>query len=423
MSKEIKIESMGYGTFGVGRSEGKVYFVHGSAPGDTVTIKFEEDKKSYVEAQVDEVLEAGSSRVEAPCEYYAKCGGCSWQHLNYTAQTKWKERNLLETLKRVGKADITRVDQVHLSPKEMGYRQRAQYKVFGSKFGFFEKNSHSVVDIKECPLVDNKINEVFREVKSFMGALKTPMYEFELSKSLDGKVVMAAIIEEDFEYDWLQLLDNIEALQGIEVRVKALDAHGYGRRILIAGNNIIRYDVDDKKLTQTPIGFMQINLEQNGKLIERLKDAVRSLDGDHLVELFSGNGNLTIPLAGSFKKVTTVELIKESIMTAKNNARINDVENIKFLRGVAEDLKDLEVDGKAVLLIDPPRSGAKQALKEVVKSGIDFQSIIYVSCAPPTLARDVNYLTQNGYKLEKVEMFDFFPQTWHVETMAVLKKI
>lgn len=414
---------MGYGTFGVGRLDGKVHFVHGAAPGDTVTIKNEEDKKSFVEAQVDEIIEAGSSRVEAPCEYYAKCGGCSWQHLNYTAQTKWKERNLLETLKRVGKADITRVDKVHLSPKEMGYRQRAQYKVFESKFGFFEKNSHSVVDIKECPLVDHKINEVFREVKSFMGAVKTPMYEFELSKSLDDKIVMAAIIEEDFEYDWQQLLDNIEALQGIEVRVKALDAHGYGRRILIAGNNIIRYDVDDKKLTQTPIGFMQINLEQNRKLIERLKETVQSLDGDHLVELFSGNGNLTIPLASSFKEVTTVELIKESIMTAKNNARINDVENIKFLRGIAEDLKDLEVDGKAVLLIDPPRSGAKQALKEVVKSGIDFGAIIYVSCAPPTLARDVNYLTQNGYKLENVEMFDFFPQTWHVETLAVLKKV
>ena len=376
---EIRIDSLSYGGAGVGRAEGIVHFVPFSCPGDLLEIKITRREKRYREAEIVRIIEASPDRVNPPCPYFGTCGGCQWQHVDYKSQLESKEKELKSALVKSRLGDCSsKVLPVIPSPAEYGYRRTARFKI-GKKgkdgapeAGFFKTSSHDLVGIEKCLLLDDALNNGFKDTD----INKTNLVGFDLFLD-DGKVVpFYRFSEHDIGADFFQ-------------------ANGEVNKIMM---NYIRKIV-----------------------AEHLKDNPRILD------LFCGDGNLSLQFAETAASITGWDNSKTAIQRGKMRAekmkeagikcRIRyheaDVDRSwKFISGHAR-----EAD---CIIIDPPRRGLKKQAARL--AGLKVPLIIYVSCSPPALTRDLAMLTEAGYQVEELQPLDMFPQTYHLETVAVLKR-
>lgn len=375
---ELKIEKLSLGGDGIARKDGLVYFVPMTAPGDTILAQVLESKKNFAKAKLVKVLSPSENRIEAPCPYYGDCGGCNWQHLNYETQVSQKELIVREQL-RAFNSDNPQYFPIFKSPKDFRYRNRIQLKYKKPLLGFFARKSHQIIDIKDCLICEEPVAKAFANTRQLLEEKKSA------------------------EVPKIELLLNPQT-EKVEISFEDSPFEG--------------------------VGFSQVNRFQNENLIAKTLEWAleNNQNGEpYFYDLYAGAGNFTFPFMEKLPKYETVavELSSKSVQLAQEKIKSLGIPAKKlkfFLSDVELFLKRNSLHKNSLVLIDPPRVGCSEnTMKYLAQQKIN--RILYVSCNPSALARDIQRLKQfssQNWKLARVQAFDMFPQTDHVEVLAEL---
>ena len=458
----IAIEDIGNDGEGIGKVDGYTLFVKGAVVGDVAKVKVLKAKKTYGYAKVEELITASTDRVEPKCLVAGKCGGCQLQHLSYKRQLAYKEDKVKNCLQRIGGMVVEELKQV-MEPiigmeEPFYYRNKAQYPVGTDKtgnivMGFYAGHSHNIMECMDCAIQEPVNAVILPVIKEFMKTYKISAYDEETGKGLvrhiltrvgfQTKEVMLCLIVNGRKFPHVKelvekltlVVENFKDLEGkggyrlksvcLNVNTEKTNVILGNEMVSIYGDTYITDYIGEIKYQISPLSFYQVNPKQTVKLYEKALEYA-NLNGNETVwDLYCGIGTISLFLAQKAGKVYGVEIIPQAIEDAKNNARINGIENAEFFVGAAEDVmptKYKESNGtmKAdVIVVDPPRKGCEESLLDTIVK-MEPKRIVYVSCDPATLARDVKYLRGEGYEVEKVCPVDQFGHTGHVETVVLL---
>ena len=434
---EIAIERMCYGGAGFGRLEGKACFVPFTAPGDRARIRVVREKRSFLEGELLELPVASPLRVAPDCPLFGSCGGCNWQHLPYQEQLKQKGEIFGDSLRRLGRVESDCIVPVAASELRYGYRSRIQLKLSCkggvTALGFFKGGSHEVVDAPlGCAIADPLLNQISAQFRALLPRLPglSAVSQIDLAIGdtgesvallhLDGKdpaPLVAALLAVRAE---LPSVSGLFLRMGAKSRIeKVFGVESLSYRIpagLIPGSRpmTLRFGRG---------GFSQVNYPQNLRLIQTVLEMAALTGSERVLDLYCGNGNISVPLAPLVARVTGIEGYAPSIDDASANAAANGVSNATFqVSDAALAVQRLAARGERfdLVVLDPPRSGA-EAVGEIAR--LAPKSIIYVSCDPPTLSRDLALLGEKGYRVVSSQPVDMFPQTYHLESVTLLKRI
>jgi 23S rRNA (uracil1939-C5)-methyltransferase len=420
----IEIEKMVYGGKGMGRVGGKVVFVPFTAPGERVEVEVAREKKDYAEASLKRIERRSPRRRNPFCPLYGECGGCQYQHFAYEEQLKLKEEAVRETLHRLSRKGSFEILPIIPSPTDRGYRIRAQMKA-GVKagkrvLGFYAWRTHQVVAVQDCPLLHPLANRILSGLNRYLQERKDiPLKGVDIQVSPDEAQGVANLRAEG---PWG--IEGMEEIGGEVPEIKGIVVQG--KEGASWGEPHLWYEgpeMGGKRLRLQAGGksFIQVNPDQNRNLIGKVVEWADLKKDEKGVDLFCGSGNLTLPLALSLGKVWGVDQDREAIDFARENARRNLINNCTFWAGNAEPgIERIKRDTRSVdlVVLDPPRVGAHSALNPIVS--IHPRKILYVSCEPPTLARDLAHLVSLGYNVKRIQPLDMFPQTYHIEMVAEL---
>ena len=425
MIVELAIETLVYGGAGLGRHDGKAVFVPGTSPGDVVRCRLVREKERHAHGELLEVLSPSPQRRKPPCPVFGRCGGCQWQHLPYPEQKSWKERIFAEVLEHARVLPPEGTLPLVAAPDEWSYRSRAQFKCHqtggGFVMGFYRGGSHFVIDITHCPILEPCLNEALARFRSWLAASPAPdrVPRVDVGVGDDGGV--RAVVH---------VLGDAAALG---VYLKPLTAAaGYavffqqgrkGSLQQLIGPSELELRVDDPPLAlgYGPGGFAQVNLAQNRALVAVVAAVAEELRPRRVLDLYCGMGNFSLPLARRSGAVVGVEEYAPAIDSARSNALRNGVTNASFYarpaEGAAREFASAPID---LVVIDPPRTGAYALVGELIDA--KPAHILYISCDPPTLARDLVPLCHGGYRPLWSRPFDLFPQTYHTESVTLLAR-
>ena len=422
---KLKIEKLVYGGRGLGRVNGRAVFVPFTAPGDVVLVEEKSRKSGYSEAEVVRFLEESPIRIKPKCPYFGKCGGCDWQHIPYEEQVKFKRAILEENLQKIGKIRKPNIDEVIPSPSPWNYRNRAQIKVRRGKLGFFEKNSHRVVEIDRCPLLKSDIEGIFPRLKLLLRELPKEPSEFHVYSSEKNEVLLKIAFSGRFKRFEIPLERIREILQ--------VNLVGYGiyrqtngllERIRFFGRDFTYEKVGKFKFRVSADSFFQVNRFQVKNLIEKVSRVAAEYQYMLAGDLYCGVGTLTIPVGRYVHRAFGIEANFSAVSDALYNRDINGLRNITFYcRETEEGLEIIKEHNPDLLIIDPPRSGLNERIIREISKLSRIKKIVYVSCNPSTLARDIATFHRFGINMERAKLIDMFPQTYHIETVAILRKV
>ncbi|MBD0326408.1 MAG: class I SAM-dependent RNA methyltransferase [Pyrinomonadaceae bacterium] len=385
---EVSIERILPGGAGLAHADGRTLLVSLAAPGDSVRVAIERTSGSVSFASITEILEPSPARVEPPCPYFGRCGGCDFQQLSYDAQLSAKQEIISDCLRRLARFEISpREIPITGSPLQWQYRARAQWQhdARAHRLGYFERTSHRVCDVAACPVLAPPLQETFTTLRQAMQ-----------DKTLPANITELQSVAGD---EGTSLSPSLDDESPREVS-RTIDGHTY------------RFSAD---------GFFQINHELLPSLVAA---ATSEAQGTTAVDLYCGVGLFTLPLTRRFAHVTGIEANPAAINYARRNLSGAHITNATFECARVGEYLDSHAQELApvdLVLLDPPRAGAEpQAISGIL--ALRPERIVYVSCDPATLARDLRALMQNDYQLETIAAFDMFPQTHHVETIARLKR-
>ena len=444
---------------GIGRIDGLTVFVHNALPGDHILCKLIKVKKNYAIGIIHEMLEASPDRMTAPCPYARLCGGCQLQEYQYEAQTAFKARMLKETLKRIGGLTDYVDDGFIGMPLPEAYRNKGIYQLEphkeGVAMGFYRKRSHDLVDINECMLQTTDTNDLMAEVRTWIKASGIPIYS-ELTregilrrimvrdnhpKRADEKAMMLVFVVTKKGPEVNRLMEIV--MQSLPTKVKSI----YLNINATAGNTALSYDyehvygdeiiidyIGEAQFKISPQSFFQINHVQTEKLYDVVATYTKEIIGSDkkeaftILDLYCGIGSIGIYLAKQIEaihRIVGVEIVENAILDARINAEFNGLNNTAYYVGKAEEvMPSLKAEGTTadLIILDPPRKGCDETLLATL---IDMAvaNIIYVSCKPSTLARDLKYLCENGYEVKRVTGVDMFPWTGHVEAIVLMSRV
>ncbi|MDH3454906.1 MAG: 23S rRNA (uracil(1939)-C(5))-methyltransferase RlmD [Desulfuromonadales bacterium] len=425
--RDLDIISLVHGGRGIGHHDGKAVFVPLTLPGDRVACRVVKSKRRYVEAELDEIVVPSPLRREPPCPFFGSCGGCQWQHMPYLEQAGWKEKIFIDLMVRSKVIASDRLKPIVPAPDEWGYRNRVQLKCsFGAEglaIGFYRHGSHLVVDVDKCRLVAAPIQRTLGLLRRELPGAPCAdcVSQVDVACGDDGEVRVILYVRPQGRQQLRSWLQAFAACHRINACIQAGSretlevVHGLS-------DLIVKVDQPEIALRYGPGGFVQVNSAQNRSMVAAMLELV-ALDGTEIVlDLFCGMGNFSLPLARRAKRVIGVEDHAPSIASARLNAAANNVGNVEFHAADAAVVmaRPQAADGLDLVVLDPPRTGNYQVAGELLK--IRPERILYVSCDPATLARDLAPLIQGGYEVVSSQPFDLFPQTWHIESMTLLRK-
>ncbi|MDF1534897.1 MAG: class I SAM-dependent RNA methyltransferase [bacterium] len=419
---KVLIEKLVSGGDGLGHLDGYPVFVPLTAPGDVVIPKEVRKARGVLFARDSSVISRSGERREAPCPWFGKCGGCQWMHLPYPAQLQWKRTVYSETVGRIaGLPEVVPV-KVHSSPAEFGYRHRIRLKYDGKRFGFYRRSSRAVVSWEKCLLLPDLLNrtvEVLREALDGRG-VDGRLRDLELAADPAAESMTAMWVFEPGRRRSMgsAVLDNVESAllsAGIPLAGQGVSIANRGKVVADRGGGL-HFKVRGKPVKASPGTFLQVNPAVNEILVERVEHHLGPGDGRLLLDLYCGNGNLSIPAAAAGFRVLGVEsspgAVRDAMDAAPDGCRFVTADAAEYLSG--------SFDRWDVVVADPPRTGLPAPLVEKL-ARISPPLIVYVSCEPATLARDLARLTAAGYGIRTMELLDMFPQTSHVESITVLE--
>ena len=381
---ELKIEKIVPGGYGLGFAENITVFVPLSAPKDKLKVKIHQLKGKTAFAEIVEIIEPSAERIEPPCVYFGRCGGCDFQQMNYAAQLSAKVGIIKDSLSRIGKINYEKEIQIIGSPKPFNYRARAQWhaNTRQKKIGYFQRKSHDIIDVKECPILTNELQETLTELRE-------------------------TIVWDSF---WGETIEIESAAANENVSVYSSE--------IIEPTEELSFDLNGNRYFYDATVFFQGNPFLIAQLIET---AVSGAGGETAFDLYCGVGLFTLPLAKKFTKVYGVEAGEKATVFARKNVENARRENAEiFCEDVGEWLSRNESKRVDFVLLDPPRAGTEKRIIESLLK-IKPRELSYVSCDPSTLARDLRALCENLYEIESITALDLFPQTHHIETIVRLK--
>lgn len=457
--ERVKIIDIGAEGNAIARVDNLVVFVPMLIPGDVVDIRVVRKRRKFLEGRVVKFHEYSSDRINPLCIHFGTCGGCRWQHLPYKLQLKFKEKQVHDSLIRIGKADIPEMLQIKGSEEEYYYRNKLEYTFSNRRWltddevkselplektpalgfhipGQFDK----VLNIEECHLQPEPSNSIRNSLREY--ALKNGLSFFDLKEqkgflrnvvirnTLDGNVMLIVVFSYEDESKRKELLDFISdeypqiiSLQYI-INTKKNSSLGDQLTVLYKGQDFLTEEMDGLKFRVGPKSFYQTNTRQ-GVTLYRITRDFAGLTGDEVVyDLYTGTGTIAGYLAGSAKKVIGIEYVEEAVADARINSQINMINNTQFFSGDIKDVLSesffLANGNPDVIITDPPRAGMHE---DVIKAILlaSPQKIVYVSCNPATQARDIQLLSDH-YSVIKVQPVDMFPHTHHVENVVLLTR-
>jgi 23S rRNA (uracil1939-C5)-methyltransferase len=442
---ELTIDDLAFGGEGVGRAEGYVVFVRGGLPGDRLRVRLTEARGRFGRATIEEVLVASPDRVAAPCPYFGQCGGCRLQHLAYPAQLTFKEKQVRDCLNRLGGVGEFELRPILPAAEPYGYRNKMEFTIAGDPpaLGLHVFERYDVVlDIERCLLQSETMNSLLdefrRQVRDRALSVWDPRSERGLLRFVmmrEGRntgeamvnVVAAAPDVETLTPVADALRRRVPATSSVVLNVNAKKASVAvgSEEHLLSGREHISESLDGVAFQVSANSFFQTNTRQAERLFAVVEAACELAGDETVLDLYSGTGAISLLLARRVRAVYGIEVAAAAVADAIRNARANGIENCTFLAGeVRHVLPELLRQGvrASVVVADPPRAGfhpkALSALAALAPA-----RIVYVSCNPATLARDVGDLVRQGYRLEWVQPVDMFPQTPHIEAVARLRRL
>ena len=440
----VTIHGIGSSGEGVGRVDDFTVFVPFALPGETVKVSINMVKKTYATGKLLEVVTPANNRIDPICELYGICGGCQLQHITYEGQLSLKTQKVKDVIERIGHQNPELVKSA-LGPKEpWAYRNKMQMPVGGTRdniqMGFYAMGSHDIVQGTNCPIQNEGNNIIAQVCYDIAKELQMEPYDEHT-----GKGVLRHVIGRIGQSGWMIILVTatdylphqekwVEKLTERIPQVETIVHNVNGKRtnvILGPKNNILHGDgtitdhIKDLRFTLSPHSFFQVNPEQTTVLYDQAL-AYADLKGDEtVIDAYCGTGTISLFLAHKAKHVIGIEIVEPAIINARENARNNGYENTEFI--VADAAVEMPKLYKAgvrpdVIVFDPIRAGCKG---EVLTSAacMEPKRIVYVSCNPATMARDIEILTHYGYELKEVQPVDMFPMTAHIEAVALLSKL
>ena len=438
---EVEITGLGSSGEGVGKVNGFTVFVKGALPGEKVKVKLFQVKKSYASGSILEILQPSAQRVEPQCPFYKSCGGCQLQHLSYEGQLAVKRQQVKDALERIGHIEGCEVLPVIGMENPWHYRNKMQFPAARTEgkiqIGCYAALTHNVIDIEDCIIQKQANNKIMQVVRKWMQQFNIAAYDETYGKGVVrhvmGRVgvktgdVMAVIITACYDIphagELVTMLKNeVGGLKSIVQNINKKRTNiimGSKNRVLY-GKSTIKDKLGSLKFNISPLSFFQVNSEQTEKLYAAALDFAALNGGETVIDCYCGTGTISLYLAKKAGRVYGIEIVEPAIKDAVANAAANNIGNAQFICGdAAIEMPALLEKGVKpnIVLLDPPRAGCDKKVLAAL-AGVKPQKIVYVSCNPASLARDMAFLTENGYKALKAQPVDMFPMTHHVETVA-----
>lgn len=418
---DVTIESLAYGGSAIARHEGKALFVPGSAPGEKLRVRVTADHGTWAEAEIVEILEKSGARIDPPCPIVTDCGGCPWQHVDYRVQLEAKERAVVEALRRIAGVSDVRIEPIVASRETFGYRNRLSLRFENGRIGFYQARTNRLVPVPDCLLAAHEIRDALPVVEGLLASMTTRVMRVEIaSRGLLPGVSVAVQSASRLRHG-----DTLAAHAAIEDRnnpIRGLVMHGRGWK-RAWGDPRRRFEVAPGVVVDFPgASFGQVNTQANLDLVRMVVERTTQPPPARLVELYAGAGNFSLAIAQRAGRVLAVDADESAVEAGRAAARQAGLRNLKFLAAKAEDWLAGAKDPQGVmdvLLVDPPRSGLGSAATAAAAAGAS--RVVYVSCNPTTLARDLRVFLGAGYRIGSVAPIDLFPQTFHVETVCSLE--
>lgn len=443
----LDIVSQGYEGEGVAKIDSYPIFIEGALKGEKVKVKIVKVNKNFAYGKLLEVIEKSEGRVEPKCKYFKKCGGCKLQHMNYETQLDFKWERVKDCIKKIGGLSEDLVEYpIGMEENPYKYRNKVQLPIGMDKskpvLGFYAPRSHDIIDIEECLIQEedaNKISKITREwIEEFniMPAFvdgkfnkKGLLRHVMIRKGFKTGEVMVVIVatRKDLKHinELIKKLEfHVEGLKSVVLCVNAKDTNVIltPECYTLWGEDYIQDYIGDFKFNISPLSFFQVNPMQTEVLYNKALEYAELTGKETVFDAYCGTGSITLFLSQKAKKVYGVEIVEPAIINARENAKMNNVSNTEFFVGKSEEVipKLIKEGIKAdVIVVDPPRKGCDIKLLKAIGE-TKPERVVYVSCDPSTLARDLKILDELGYKTEKVQPVDMFPQTAHIENVAKL---
>ena len=441
---ELNIQSMTAEGSGVGRVDGFAVFVPRTAVGDRVRAHIIKVTKSYAVGKLVELLDSSPDRVESDCPVFDKCGGCALRHIDFEAECRIKKQRVEDCLRRIGGLDIS-VESIECGAPD-GYRNKPQYPVGmseqGVQIGFFAPHSHRIIECRNCRLQPPEFEGVLEAFEDYMTQCRVPAYDEQTGRGLirhiyirqaavDGKMMVCAVINGKELPNGEHLVSLLKERLGDRLKTVVLNINTKATNVILSDNCRVIYGdgyLNDVlcgvKVRLNALSFYQVNHD----MAERLYEAAAELAGEGkvLLDLYCGAGTIGLSMANRFERLIGVEVIDKAVEDARFNAAENGIDNADFICADAhEAAKRLEAEGLRpdVVVVDPPRKGLAQGLPKLIAEKMQPERVVYVSCDPATLARDLAAFAESGYATRRVKAFNLFPRTAHVESIALLEKM
>ncbi len=432
---------------GIGKVDGFPIFVRHAVKGDIANVLLTKVKKGYAYGRIMELIDPSKLRKKPDCLIFKRCGGCQLQMMDYEAQLLLKQKNVEDCLTRIGGCDIPNMLPILKSDEIYRYRNKAQYPVGVDKkgntvCGFFAERSHEIIECNDCLLTPSIFSDIVRDILKWMNDENIKPYNETNGKGIvrhifirqaftTGQMSLCIVVNSDNlpkKDSFIRIMSKYDGIKYISISVNKKKSNVImGDKIkLIYGDMYIEEKIGDVKFRISPMSFYQINPKQTRKLYDKVAEFA-DLSGDEIVlDLYCGIGTIGLYAASRASKLIGIEIIPEAIEDAKINQKLNNVENAEFYAGKAEEILPMlyrqGVKKADVIIVDPPRKGCDENALATI-CDISPKKLVYVSCNPATLARDVKFLSEKGFKLEKVQPVDMFPNTVHVETVVLMSKV
>lgn len=442
---EINIQGLGHSGEGVGKIDNFTVFVDGAVPGDKIETRIIKIKNSYAIGKLIKILKASPDRIEPLSPTADRCGGCQLQHIDYQKQLEYKTQLVRDNIERIGKIKDVVIHPTIGMEHPWRYRNKAQFPIGmedgKAVLGFYAKRSHRIIPNHTC-LIQHPVNDqIVPMMKEFIDQYHISVYDEEKHTGLlkhlvtrvgftTGEIMVILVINgEEMPHSQeliARLTKEIPNIASIYINInKARTNVVLGKESkLLYGKKHITDDIGDIQFEISPLSFFQVNPIQTKVLYEKALEYANLKGQETVMDAYCGIGTISLFLAQRAKKVIGVEIVKEAIEDGKRNAQINHIENVEFHAGQAEKLiPELYAQGKKadVVVVDPPRKGCDQKLLDTIIQ-MKPQRMVYVSCNPSTLARDLNYLEQGGFKTVEIQPVDMFPHTMHVECVVLMER-
>lgn len=441
----VKIESYGHEGEGIGKVNNYTIFIKGAIKGETVRVKLIKANKSYGIGKLMEVIVPSEGRTQPICSIYKRCGGCNLQHMSYEEQLNFKTERVRDVMERVGKLENPNVHPTIGMYEPYSYRNKVQLPVGKHEdkivVGFYAPRSHDIINMEHCYIQSKLGDKVIELVKDWMKEYNIKPYDEKthtgtirhimLREGYTTKEVMVVIVTNGSKMPHSQALveklkENILYLRSVIQNINTDKTNvilGLNSKTLWGQDTISDY-IGEFKFNISPLSFFQVNPTQTQVLYNKALEYAGLTGNEVVFDAYCGTGTISLFLSKKAKMVFGIEIIPQAIDNANENKKENNVENVEFIVGKSEEeIPKLIKSGikPDVIVVDPPRKGCEESLLHAIAK-VEPRTIVYVSCDPATLARDLKILEEKGYKTEQIQPVDMFPQTAHVETVVLLSR-